>query len=201
MTIINPAHCELCKLEGQYVQLEPLSEKHREELRAAAKYEEIWTFMPQKPTLKAFDHDFDSWLAKMKSGEQITYSVRRKACHSLVGATSYYEVQLQSKCLVLGCSWFIPKVWGTEVNPESKLLMLAQAFESWRFCKIEIGTDTRNSHSYNAIKKLGATKEGILRNHMILHDGLLTDTALFSINSRQWPGIKEKLMHRLLRAV
>lgn len=196
------AHCKsVCSgldiITGRFIQLEPISEELREELRRAANHEQIWTYMPQKPMLHLFDDCFDDWLIKMNRAEQITYAVRRKACYSIVGATSYYDIEFNHKSLSLGYSWYIPEVWGTEINPESKLLMLTQAFEQWHLNRVEIGTDTRNIHSYNAIKKLGATQEGILRQHMILQDGSITDTALFSIIAAEWPDIKEKLIKRI----
>ena len=75
--------------------------------------------------------------------------------------------------------------------------MLSQAFEQWSINRVEIGTDSRNVRSYKAIKKLGATEEGLLRQHMILHDNEVTDTILFSILATEWPTIKARLIHRL----
>lgn len=184
-------------LTGHYIQLEPISNQHREGLRNAADCDEIWLYMPHKATKDLFNPWFDDCLEKMCSGEQMTYVVRRKTCQTILGATAYYDIQLNNKRLALGYSWYSPEVWGSMVNPESKLLMLMQAFERWDMNRIEIGTDSRNIHSYNAIKKLGATEEGLLRQHMILHDNALTDTIIFSILSSEWPDIKMQLIKRL----
>ena len=150
-------------LNGSYVQLEPISNQHREGLRNAANDERIWQYMPHKATKDSFRPWFENCLNKMLSGEQITYVVRSKTCQTILGATAYYNIQPDNRCLALGYSWYIPDVWGSIVNPESKLLMLMQAFELWDINRVEIGTDSRNKHSYNAIKKLGATEEGLLR--------------------------------------
>lgn len=188
---------ELMILSGEHIQLEPIEQQHRNELQIAANHEQIWRYMPQKATNDLFNPWFDECLEKMSSGEQITYAVRCKKENRIQGATAFYDIQPENKRLTLGYSWYIPEVWGTKINPESKLLMLTQAFESWEINRVEIGTDARNTHSYNAIKKLGATEEGILRQHMILHDQVTTDTIVFSILLSEWPVVKTRLIQRL----
>ena len=78
--------------------------------------------------------------------------------------------------------------------------MLQQAFEVLKVNRVEIGTDTRNVRSYHAIKKLGATEEGVLRQHMILHDNVVTDTVVFSIIAADWPSIKVNLNNKIYSA-
>ena len=97
----------------------------------------------------------------------------------------------------MGYSWYTPEAWGSVVNPETKLLMLTQAFEHWFINRIEIGTDPHNTQSWQAIKKLGATQEGILRQHMIRQDNVVTDTVIFSILASEWPDIKTRLNQRI----
>lgn len=184
-------------LDGRIIALEPISLVHREGLSKAADYEQIWEYMPQKATKEFFDSWFNSCLDKMVTGEQITYAVRCKTSQTIVGATAYYAIQLENKSLSLGYSWYTPKVWGSKVNPEAKLLMLSQAFECWDINRVELGTDSRNTHSYNAIKKLGATEEGLLRQHMILQEKVITDTIVFSILHSEWPDIKMRLVNRI----
>jgi N-acetyltransferase len=184
---------KLTILNSQSIQLEPVEPQHREALRHAADHEQIWQYMPQKATREFFDSWFDECLLKMSSGEQITYVVRCKKDQQLKGATAFYDIQLDNKRLTLGYSWYTPETWGTGINTESKLLMLTQAFESWGINRVELGTDSRNLRSYHAIKKLGATEEGLLREHMILHETVTTDTIVFSILLSEWPDIKKKL--------
>ena len=184
-------------LHGINIQLEPMNCDHVEGLRQAADNEQIWRYMPEKATGDLFDVWFNNSLDKMSAGVQLTYIVRDKASQAILGATAFYDIQLDNKRLALGYSWYIPAVWGSRVNPESKLLMLTQAFEHWAMNRIEIGTDSRNTHSYNAILKLGATEEGRLRQHMILHDGAVTDTIMFSILLSEWATVKKQLIKRL----
>lgn len=184
-------------LNGSYIQLEPIASQHREALSEAADYEQIWQYMPQKATKNLFNSWFDDCLDKMSTKEQITYIVRCKISQAIVGATAYYAIQLENKSLSLGYSWYTPSYWGSKVNPEAKLLMLTQAFECWNINRVELGTDSRNSRSYHAIKKLGATEEGLLRQHMILQDKEITDTIVFSILRCEWPTIKKNLVNRI----
>ncbi len=184
-------------LQGQVIQLEPLTIAHQDALKVAADYEEIWEYMPWKATAEHFDQWFIDALNKMHTKEQTTYAVRRKTDQALLGATAYYDIQPEHKRLTLGYSWYRPEVWGSIVNTDVKLLMLEQAFEVFMFNRVEIGTDSRNLRSYYAIKKLGAREEGLLRQHMILHDQVITDTILFSILRSEWPTIKKHLKYRL----
>lgn len=184
-------------LDGTLIQLEPIAIQHREPLSLAADYEQIWQYMPQKATKNLFDSWFNACLDKVRTGEQITYVVRCKISQKIVGATAYYAIQLENKSLALGYSWYTPNHWGSKVNPEAKLLMLTQAFERWDINRVELGTDSRNSRSYHAIKKLGATEEGLLRQHMILQDKEITDTIVFSILRCEWPSIKKNLINRI----
>jgi len=184
-------------LHGNYIQLEPISCNHADGLRHAANDEQIWRYMPEKATAGFFDVWFNNTLDKQSVDEQLTYVVRDKASQVILGATAFYDIQLDNKRLALGYSWYTPAVWGSKVNAESKLLMLTQAFEQWSMNRIEIGTDSRNTHSYKAILKLGATEEGRLRQHMILHDGAVTDTIMFSILRSEWATVKKGLIKRL----
>lgn len=186
-------------LIGNYIQLEPLSEDHREGLRKAANYESIWCYMPHRAINELFDPWFDDQLDKMNSEEQLSYVIRQSQSQLIIGATAYYDIQPENQRLALGYTWISPDEWGGLANSESKLLMLEQAFERWGINRVEIGADSRNSRSCHAIKKLGAKEEGILRQHMILHDGVMTDTIVFSILLSEWPGIKGQLLQRLRR--
>lgn len=186
----------LSYLTGNVITLEPINLAHENQLRIAVNDERIWTYMPINAA-QHFDMWFDDCLQKMNDGSQLTYAIRYKQDNTIIGSTSYYDIQEQHKRLTLGYSWYKPNFWRTKVNPECKLLILKQAFENWDMQRIEIGTDARNTHSYHAIKKLGAKQEGILRNHMILHDGAITDTILFSIIASEWQEVKEKLQSRL----
>jgi len=187
----------LQKIIGKTIQLEPLAIDHREPLRIAANHECIWAYMPTKAHGDYFDSWFDDCLIKHSSGEQITYVVRRLEDNMIVGSRAYYDIDLRHKRLEVGYGWFMPATWGTRINHETLWLLFRNAFEQWQFNRVQIATDPRNKRSYNTLKKLGATEEGVLRQHMIHHNGLVTDTVMFSILVTEWPKIKETLWKRL----
>lgn len=180
-------------LKGRALQLEPLVSSHREGLLVAAAHEAIWLYMPYKATGHFFAPWFADTIEKMSLGTQITYVVRRISDQQILGATAYYDLHKEHQRLALGYSWYRPEVWGTGINLECKLLMLSQAFEDWGVNRVEIGADPRNTRSIGAIKKLGATEEGILRDHMISSEGHLTNTVVFSILAAEWSEIKNKI--------
>lgn len=187
----------LKNLIGTTIQLEPLTELHVDLLRAVANDERIWAYMPMKANGLHFDDWFKETLMKHKHGAQITYVIRRIDDDFVVGCRSYYDFDLQHKRLEVGYGWLTPEVWGTRINHECLWLLFKQAIEDWRFNRIQIATDPNNKRSYNTLKKLGAKEEGILRQHMIHHNGAITDTVIFSILSSEWPQLKEALWTRL----
>ena len=89
------------------------------------------------------------------------------------------------------------KCLGTTLNHECLYLLFQNAFEHWYFNRVQIATDPRNKRSYNTLKKLGAIEEGVLRQHMFHHNGLITDTIIFSILADEWPSVKEAISERL----
>jgi RimJ/RimL family protein N-acetyltransferase len=194
---INAMRIQAVLLTGRWVQLEPLDQSHREGLRAAADDERIW----QHTLVVARGVGFDPWLddvtAQRDAGRQVPFAVRRLAGGKLVGSTSFLDPSLRHKRLEIGSTWYIPEVWGTEVNPESKLLLLTHAFEVLGMNRVAFVTDSRNERSQAAIARLGAVREGVCRSHMITQGGRVRDSVLFSIIAAEWPKVKEQLTARL----
>ena len=117
-------------LAGRWVQLEPLAEGLREGLRAAADDERIWQFTLIVARGPEFDTWFDDALAQRDAGRLVPFAVRRLADEQLVGSTSFLEPNLRHRRIEIGSTWYSPKVWGAQVNAESKLLLLTHAFEA-----------------------------------------------------------------------
>ncbi len=182
---------------GDSIQLEAIDPSHFEGLRIAADHEDIWNYMPMKAHGKFFDEWFNECLTQHERRTQITYVIRRLSDQCIVGSRAYYDIDCQHLRLEVGNGWFTPEVWGTIFNHESLWLLFTQAFEQWQFNRVQIASDPQNKRSYNTLKKLGAKEEGFLREHMIHHNGLITNTVIFSILAREWPGIKEILRNRL----
>ena len=185
-------------LTGRFVQLEPLDEQHCDGLRAAADDERIWAHTLVDARGPGFERWFDEARTRLAAGQQLPFAVRRLADQALVGSTSYFDPAPQHRRLEIGGTWYVPATWGTVINPECKLLLLTQAFETLGMNRVELCTDLRNTRSQAAIAKLGAVKEGVLRNHMVTQGGRIRDTVMFSIVVSEWPRVKEGLTARVV---
>lgn len=188
------------ELTGRFVRLEPLEERHREPLRAAADDERIWEHTVSVAKGPGFDEWFLNALTLRDRGHEIPFAVRLDACGRVVGSTRLLNPVPRHKRVEIGATWYCPDVWGTIVNTECKLLLLGHAFEVAGANRVELCTDLLNRRSQAAIAKLGAVREGVLRAHMVVRDGRLRDSVLFSIIRPEWPGVKAKLEVILDRA-
>lgn len=183
-------------LDGKFVRLEPLEERHREAIRPAAQHPEI--FSVTTSALGAlFDPYIDIALKRSDGQRELAFAVLLKADKRYVGMTRYLNIEEVHKRLEIGSTWYEPSTWGGPVNPECKLLLMRHAFETLRFHRVEYKTDARNVRSRAAILKLGATQEGILTKHMIMAGGRIRDSVIFSIVDTGWPAVKAGLEKRL----
>lgn len=187
-----------CVLNGNTVRLEPLRRAHREGLLNAAQSADIWAWMAMNLSHPA---ELDAWLEKALADEEqgVSYPfvVLSQVTGDVLGSTRYLNIQPADRGTEIGWTWYSPTVWGTAVNPETKLLLLRHAFDEWNALRVEFRTDHRNTHSQAAIKKLGAIYEGILRNHRIRPDGSIRHTVVFSITPDEWPEVRTGLERRL----
>jgi RimJ/RimL family protein N-acetyltransferase len=185
-------------LSGKHIRLEPLSRDHARGLLAVAQAPEIWTWMSALPVTP---ESMEAWIAEALAAQEsrleYPFTVVRLADGRVVGSTRYMDVQLASKGVEIGWTWYAPDTWGTVVNPEAKFLLLRHAFEEWGAIRVQLKTDLKNLRSQAAIKKLGAKEEGILRSHRFRRDGTIRDSVMFSIIREEWPAVKKVLEHRL----
>lgn len=178
-------------LKGQLIQLEPLQEMHRDRLKLLSQDEKISTY---SPALKLkFDSWFDKALKTAPEDQQFTFVVRELQSNEIVGSTRFYEICFSNRRLTVGYTWLIPPVWGMGVNRESKLLLLDYAFNFLDMNRVEFHVDARNKRSRLAVKKIGAIEEGLLREHVILDDGYIRDTVIYSILKKEWPSARDHL--------
>ena len=184
-------------LIGKNNELEKINESHREALREIAQDESIWQYFSYSVASDKFDIWFDKILDKMLEGSQFTYVVKRNADKKIVGCTRYYEIQPENKRLTIGHTFYIQDMRGTGINTECKFLLLKNAFENMQMNRVEFTIDARNARSIAATKKIGATQEGILRQHIITKDNYVRDTVVLSIIQTEWPNIKTELQVRL----
>ena len=129
----------------------------------------------------------------------LPFVVREPATRDIVGSTRYFNVDAVHRRLEIGHTWYAKRVQRTALNTEAKLLLLTHAFEMLRCIAVEFRTSYLNFASREAIARLGAKQDGVLRHHQILPDGTLRDTVVFSIVAPEWPAVKKNLAWRLAR--
>jgi len=185
-------------LEGRQVRLEPLSEAHLPELAKAIEDGELWkipvTFVPHPSELQAFLTDAEE---AFDAGRELSFVIYDKRNQSMLGSTRFRCIEPAHRRLEIGFTFLAQSWQRTHVNTEAKYLMLRHAFETWQVNRVELLTDVLNTKSRNAIARIGAREEGILRSHMIMRDGRVRDSVLFSIIAKEWPEARAALEAKL----
>lgn len=189
-------------LTGKVVMLKPLSEKDAGELTIAGRDESIWRFMLYG-TVNT-EEKMRLWVADMLSrqsrGTDLPFAVIDLNTGKAIGATRYLEIRIKDRGLEIGGTWYQLEYQRTAVNTECKYLLLKHAFESLGCIRVQFKTDSRNERSQRAIERIGAVKEGILRNHMILGDGSIRHSVYYSIIDSEWPSVKANLEDKLAKS-
>jgi RimJ/RimL family protein N-acetyltransferase len=182
-------------LQGEYVRLEPLSESHVKGLTEVGAGQDFWDLMLYGD-LKNED-DMRNWVREMLSraekGTDLPFAVIHLASGRVAGATRYLNIMPKDRGLEVGGTWYGAEFQRTAVNTECKYLLLTHAFETLKCIRVQIKTDVRNVRSQKAIERIGAKKEGILRNHLILPDGRYRDSVFYSIIDSEWDEVKKRL--------
>ena len=182
-------------LEGRFARLEPLSERHVAGLAAIGLDESIWRHMPYGEMRGEEDlrHWVQALLALAAQGTDIPFTVIHLASGRVAGATRYMELRKAHRGVEIGGTWYGAEFRRTAINTECKYLLLKYAFEMMGCIRVQFKTDLRNQRSQRAIERIGAVKEGILRNHMVLPDGTLRHSVYYSVLDWEWPGMKARL--------
>jgi N-acetyltransferase len=181
-------------LEGKHIRLEPLAIDHAPGLLAAAAYPEIWRWMPFTIESEEQIQRFLSVALKMAEAKTaLPFAIISKAADHPIGSTGYWYIESRHRRLEIGASWVTPKWQRSAVNTEAKYLMLRQAFEEMGCIRVEFKVDSLNEKSCVALKRIGATEEGMLRNHMIQPDGRKRHSICFSVIEEEWPEVKARL--------
>ena len=173
---------EIPILEGDYVRLEPLSHERAEELSAACedgKVHELWyTAVPNREGMNA---EIDRRLGPYGQGTMMPFATIDVTTNKAIGMTTFMNMKLENLKVEIGSTWMAASSQGTAINPEAKLLMLSYAFDVLGCNAVELRTHEKNEQSRAAIEKLGATLDGMLRNDMVMANGTLRNTAVYSI--------------------
>jgi N-acetyltransferase len=182
-------------LEGRYIRLVPLLRSHAEPLVRAGKDPDIWRWMRYGycGTEDAMDRMIDLLLERQSAGVDLSFTVLLRPGDRPVGMTRYLDIDRPNRNVEVGGTWYSSELWRTPVNSESKLLMLGNAFDAEGCERVQLKTDLRNVRSQRAIERLGAVREGVLRHHIVLPDGALRDSVVYSILRSEWPQTRRRL--------
>jgi RimJ/RimL family protein N-acetyltransferase len=184
-------------LSGKHVSLEPLRPEHASGLQAAladGELSRLWfTSVPKADGVDAY---IATALAGQAAGTDLPFVVR-DADGLIVGSSRYCHVEAANQRLEIGYTWYAKRVQRTALNTEAKLLLLGHAFEALDAIAVEFRTNWFNFRSREAIARLGAKQDGVLRNAMRMPGGEFRDTVVFSIIQSEWPAVKLNLTHKL----
>ena len=182
-------------LTGKTVSLVPLSQDHASDLTEAAAdgdLHQLWyTTVPAPQDVSA---EITRRLTLQDSGSMAPFAILDRSGLA-VGMTTYMNIDAPNRRLEIGSTWYRRSVQRSGINTECKRLMLTHAFETLDAIAVEFRTHRLNRQSRAAIERLGAQLDGILRAHMILANGTLRDTAVYSITAAEWPTIRAHLLH------
>ncbi|HEX5145403.1 MAG TPA: GNAT family protein [Conexibacter sp.] len=185
-------------LTGSRVALEPIEPRHEAGLRAASADPQVFRWMPYDLSDAA---SFDAWFAGVREAaarrELAAFATVERAGGTVIGSTCYLEPRPHDRSVEIGGTWLAPAAWGGGANVEATLLMFAHAFDVLGCVRVELKTDARNERSRRAMEALPAQFEGVHRQHRVLADGTLRDSAWYSVLDREWPEVRANLQRRL----
>jgi N-acetyltransferase len=187
-------------LEGDFVRLEPLRIEHLESLYEVGADESLWKWTVNLiESLDDMKEYIETALGEFERKISLPFVTIDKSENKIVGSTRFGNIDTKNRKTEIGWTWINPQWQRTRINTEAKLLMLSHAFETWNCIRVELKTDALNVKSRNAILRIGAKEEGILRHHMITDAGRFRDTVYFSILDNEWEGVKQRLQTKLSR--
>ena len=185
-------------LEGKHVKLEPMRIDHLPALCEVGLNQPIWKWTNN---IVAETADIERYvrtaLADRDRVTALPFVTIDQASGKVVGSTRFGNIDALNRKAEIGWTWINPRWQRTAINSEAKLLMLTHAFEVWKCIRVELKTDANNKVSQKAIQRLGAVKEGILRNHMITESGRYRDSVFFSIIEMEWESVKANLASKI----
>ncbi|MDX2165381.1 MAG: GNAT family protein [Gammaproteobacteria bacterium] len=176
------------------IELHVLNETHIPQLEKLAQDERIWKFATHEHN-RFKEEWIDKAITQMQQNKRLCLVIFYQG--NIVGSTSYYHIDLDNKKLTIGHTWLHPNHWGSKINRVIKLMMLEYAFDKLGFIRVEFQVDSLNIPSQNALQKIGIKHEGILRNHMLLSNGRIRNTYVYSVIPEEWPMIKQNIERML----
>jgi RimJ/RimL family protein N-acetyltransferase len=179
-------------LSGDKLRLEPLSQDHAQGLYNRGRAAADWAYMPRSCFIDLADTR--QWIDEaLQAPAQLSFAIVESGKNKAVGSTRYLNIRPEDRSLEIGWTWLGQEWQRTGVNTQVKLLLLSHAFERLGCVRVEFKTDARNARSQRALERMGATREGVLRNHMIVQGDYVRDSVYFSVIDQDWLEVKERL--------
>ena len=179
-------------LTGETVRLEPLQQDHAQGLYNRGRSAGDWDYMPRACFIDMADTR--QWIDEaIDTPGQLPFAVIEKAKDKVIGSTRYLNIRPEHRSLEIGWTWLGQQWQRTAVNTEVKWLLLCHAFERLGCVRVEFKTDARNARSQRALERIGASREGVLRKHMIVQGNFARDSVYFSVIDSDWPEVRERL--------
>ena len=192
------AFVEPLTLAARGVRLLPLGLEHEAGLQLAAADGELWklrvTSIPEPENTRAY---IETALKMREAGERFAFAVVDEKTSQVMGCSSYHDILPTVKRLEIGWTWYAKRYQRTHVNSTAKLLMMTHAFETLGCNVIGWRTDNFNFVSQRAIERLGATRDGVIRGHILRRDGTIRDTVMYSMRVGEWPEAKAQMLYLL----
>ena len=191
------AFVEPVTLRSRGIALVPLSLAHEDGLRAAAADGGLWTL---RVTSVPEPHETRAYIeAALQTTNRFAFAVTDAVSGEVLGSTSYHDIVTAIQRVEIGYTWYAARCQRTHVNTSCKLLMLTHAFDTLNCNVVGWRTDNFNFASQQAIERLGARKDGVLRGHAMRRDGTIRDTVMYSLSAGEWPEVKAQLNYLLAR--
>lgn len=182
------------------LRLEPMTADHAADLEAAARDGELWnlriTSVPAPGESAAY---IATALKGYADGHMLPFVVRDVTSGKIIGSTRYHDIVPAVERVEIGYTWYGKSWQRSHVNTTCKLLLLTHAFETLGAKLVGWRTDNFNYASQNAIERLGARKDGVLRHHALRRDGTIRDTVMYSMTAGEWPEVKNQLLYLLAK--
>ena len=192
------AFVEPITLTARGITLLPLALEHEDGLRAAAADGELWnirvTSVPEPEKTRSYIEDA---LAMREAGNRFAFAVTDAESGKVLGSTSYHDILPAVKRVEIGWTWYAKSLQRSHVNTTCKLLLMTHAFETLGCHVVGWRTDNFNFASQNAIERLGAKKDGVIRDHALRRDGTIRDTVMYSLRAGEWLEVKAHLLYLL----
>ena len=190
--MISGMRVEPVVLTGETLRLEPLRQEHAQGLYNRGRSADDWRYMPRACFIDMADTR--QWIDEaIEAPGQLPFAIVEKAKNKVIGSTRYLNIRPEHRSLEIGWTWLGQQWQRTPANTEAKLLLLSHAFDRLGCVRVEFKTDARNARSQRALERIGATREGVLRKHMIVQGNFARDSVYFSVIDSDWPEVRERL--------